>query len=50
MGETPIAPPPGGGTIAEKLFRQGTDVLFGRASTAEAAKRFVDEMKSDLRV
>ena len=50
VGETPIAPPPGGGTIAEKLFRHGTDVLFGRASTAEAAERFVDEVKSDLQV
>jgi multiple sugar transport system substrate-binding protein len=50
VGQTPIAPPPGGGTIAEKLFRHGTDVLFGRASTAEAAKKFVDEMKSDLQV
>ena len=37
VGETPIAPPPGGGTMADELFRHGTDVLFGRASTAEAA-------------
>lgn len=50
VGETPIAPPPGGGTIAEKLLRHGTDVVFGRASTAEAAKKFVDEVKSDLQV
>ena len=50
VGETPIAPPPGGGTIGEKLNRHGTDVLFGRASTAEAAQKFVDEVKSDLQV
>ncbi len=50
VGETPIAPPPGGGKIAEKLFRHGQDVLFGRASTAEAAQKFVDEAKSDLQV
>jgi multiple sugar transport system substrate-binding protein len=50
VGTTPIAPPPGGGTLGEKLNRHGTDVLFGRASTAEAAKKFVDEVKSDLQV
>jgi multiple sugar transport system substrate-binding protein len=50
VGETPIAPPPGGGKIAEKLFRHGQDVLFGRASTAEAAQKFVAEAKSDLQV
>lgn len=48
VGETPIAEPPGGGTIPEKLLRHGMNVLFGRASTAEAAKSFVDEVKSDL--
>jgi len=50
VGTTPIAPPPGGGTLGEKLNRHGTDVLFGRASTADAAKKFVDEVKSDLQV
>jgi multiple sugar transport system substrate-binding protein len=50
VGETPIAPPPGGGTLASVLFRQGTDVLFGRTSTADAAKKFVDEVKSNLQV
>jgi multiple sugar transport system substrate-binding protein len=50
VANTPIAPPPGGGTIAEKLFRHGIDVLFGRASTADAAQKFVDELKSDLQV
>jgi multiple sugar transport system substrate-binding protein len=50
VANTPIAPPPGGGTIAEKLFRHGSDVLFGRASSADAAQKFVDELKSDLQV
>jgi multiple sugar transport system substrate-binding protein len=50
VATTPIAPPPGGGTIADKLLRHGIDVLFGRASTADAAQKFVDEVKSDLQV
>jgi multiple sugar transport system substrate-binding protein len=50
VANTPIAPPPGGGTIADKMLRHGIDVLFGRASTAEAAQKFVDEVKSDLQV
>ncbi len=49
VANTPIAPPPGGGTtIAATLDRYATDVLFGRASTADAAQKFVDEMKSNL--
>jgi multiple sugar transport system substrate-binding protein len=47
---TPIAPPPGGGTLGDILFRNGVDVLFGRVSSAEAAKKFVDEVKSNLQV
>jgi multiple sugar transport system substrate-binding protein len=50
VANTPIAPPPGGGTIADKLLRHGIDVVFGRASTADAAQKFVDELKSDLQV
>jgi multiple sugar transport system substrate-binding protein len=50
VANTPIAPPPGGGTIQEVLGRHGTDAIFGRASTAEAAQKFVDEMKSNLQV
>ncbi len=50
VANTPIAPPPGGGTIAEKLQRHGTDVLFGRASSADAAQKFVEELKAELRV
>ena len=50
VAETPIAPPPGGGTLAEVLFRNGLDVLFGKASTADAAQKFVGEVKSNLQV
>jgi pectin-derived oligosaccharide transport system substrate-binding protein len=49
VGNTPIAPPPGGGpTIANVLFKHGLDALFGRKSTADAAQEFVAEMKSNL--
>jgi multiple sugar transport system substrate-binding protein len=48
VGNTPIAPPPGGGTIAELLSRHGTDVIYGRTSSAEGAQKFVDELKSNL--
>jgi multiple sugar transport system substrate-binding protein len=48
LGQTPIAPPPGGGKLGDVLFRYATDVLFGRSSTADAATKFVDEMKSNL--
>jgi len=50
LGPTPIAPPPGGGTLGSVMFRHQTDVLFGRKSTADAAKAFVDEVKSNLKV
>jgi multiple sugar transport system substrate-binding protein len=50
VANTPIAPPPGGGTISELLSRHGTDAIFGRASAADAAKKFVDELKSNLQV
>ena len=50
VATTPIAPPPGGGTIAAVIFRHGTDVLFGKTSSAEGAQKFVDEMKSNLKV
>ena len=50
VANTPIAPPPGGGPYAEVLFRNALDVLFGKTSTADAAKKFVDEVKSNLQV
>src|SRR6476619_3087046 len=43
VATTPIAPPPGGGTIATVLFRHGIDVLFGKTSSADGAQKFVDE-------
>ena len=48
VGTTPIAPPPGGGTIQTVIFRHGIDVLFGRKSSADGAQEFVNEMKSNL--
>jgi multiple sugar transport system substrate-binding protein len=50
VGNTPIAPPPGGGTLQEVLERNGIEVMFGRTSTADAAQKFVDEVKSNLQV
>ena len=48
LAETPIAPPPGGGKLGDVMLRYQTEVLFGRQSTADAAQKFVDEMKSNL--
>jgi multiple sugar transport system substrate-binding protein len=48
LATTPIAPPPGGGKLGEVMWRYQTEVLFGRQSTADAAAKFVDEMKSNL--
>jgi multiple sugar transport system substrate-binding protein len=48
VANTPIAPLPGGGSLPEVLFRNGIDVLFGRASSADSAQKFVDEVKSNL--
>ena len=50
VGTTPIAPPPGGGTIQTVIFRHGIDVLFGRKSPADGAQDFVTELKSNLQV
>jgi multiple sugar transport system substrate-binding protein len=50
VANTPIAPLPGGGPLPEVLYRNGIDVLFGRASSADAAQKFVDEVKSNLQV
>jgi multiple sugar transport system substrate-binding protein len=51
VGDTPIAPPPGGGTtISELVTRHGTDVLFGKMSSAEGAQKLVDELKSNIKV
>jgi multiple sugar transport system substrate-binding protein len=49
LSTTPIAPPPGGGKIGDTLGRAQTDVLFGRTSSADAAKKFVDEATANLK-
>jgi len=49
LAETPPAPPPGGGKIGDIMNRYQSDVLFGRSSPADAAKKFVDEAKSNLK-
>jgi multiple sugar transport system substrate-binding protein len=49
LSETPIAPPPGGGKIGDIMNRYQSDVLFGRLSPADAAVKFTDEAKSNLK-
>jgi multiple sugar transport system substrate-binding protein len=48
LGDPVVNPPKGGGKLRDVLLRYTTDVLFGRTSTTDAAKKFVDEMKSSL--
>lgn len=48
LADTPIAPPPGGGKADEIMQRFGSEVLFGRQSSAEAAQGYVDELQSNL--
>jgi multiple sugar transport system substrate-binding protein len=54
VANTPPAPPPGGGTLGQPnggiMLRYEIEVLFGRTSTADAAQKFVDEVKSNLTV
>jgi multiple sugar transport system substrate-binding protein len=49
LADTPVAPPPGGGKLNDVLNRYQTDVLFGRTSSADAATKFTDEIKSNLK-
>jgi multiple sugar transport system substrate-binding protein len=49
LAPTPIAPPPGGGKIGDILNRYQTDLLFGRTNSADAATKFADEAKSNLK-
>jgi pectin-derived oligosaccharide transport system substrate-binding protein len=49
LANTPIAPPPGGGKLNDTLVRYQTDVLFGRTNTADAAAKFAEEVKANLK-
>jgi len=49
LATTPVAPPPGGGKIGDTLNRYQTDLLFGRTNSADAATKFVDEAKANLK-
>lgn len=48
LGETPIAPPPGGGQFGSLLLRYATDMLFGNIDAAGAAQGFHDELVAEL--
>jgi multiple sugar transport system substrate-binding protein len=50
LAATPIAPPPGGGTLAAVMQRYTLDMQFGRLSPNDASTKFVDEVKSNLTV
>ena len=49
LGDPVVNPPKGGGNLAQVLLRYETDVLFGRSSTKDAAQKFTDEIKSNLK-
>jgi pectin-derived oligosaccharide transport system substrate-binding protein len=49
LAPTPVAPPPGGGKINDTLTRYQNDVLTGHSSPADAAAKFADEAKSNLK-
>jgi len=44
-----VAPPPGASTFQTILERYVENVQFGRQSPADAAKKFFDEAKSQLK-
>jgi len=49
LADTPVAPPPGGGKLNDTLVRYQSEVLFSRMSPADAATKFADEVKSNLK-
>jgi multiple sugar transport system substrate-binding protein len=49
LSDTPIAPPPGAGQSATIMFRYATDVFYGKQSTADAASKFLAELKSVIK-
>lgn len=48
LGDSPVAPPPGGSKLGDTLNRYQTDLLFGKTKVNDAAQKFVDEVNSDL--
>jgi multiple sugar transport system substrate-binding protein len=48
LGDTPIAPPPGGGQFSTLLLRYATDMLFGNTDAAGAAQAFYDELVASI--
>src|SRR5690606_36660286 len=48
LGETPIAPQPGGGQLSPQLLRYATDMRFGNIGAREAAEGFYDELTAAL--
>jgi multiple sugar transport system substrate-binding protein len=48
LGKTPVPPPPGAGNLGDVLNRYQTDLLFGRTNVNDAAKKFVDEVNSNI--
>jgi multiple sugar transport system substrate-binding protein len=47
--DAPVAPPPGASTFQTILERYVENVQFGRQSPADAAQKFFDEAKSQLK-
>ncbi|HEY8663910.1 MAG TPA: hypothetical protein VIL68_09860, partial [Propionibacteriaceae bacterium] len=45
----PVAPPPGASTFGAIMGRYLENVQFGRQSPADAAQKFFDEAKSQLK-
>ncbi|WP_163544085.1 ABC transporter substrate-binding protein [Occultella kanbiaonis] len=48
LGDTPIAPPPGGGQLGSLLLRYSSDLLFDKLTVEEAATGFYDELVTSL--
>ncbi len=49
LGDTPPAPPPGGGTVlGDILTRVHSDALFGKLNAKAAAEQLLTESRSAL--
>lgn len=49
LSEAPPPPVVGGGTIQDVLGRGCTDVLFGKSTPADAAKKLIDELNGQIK-